>query len=204
MSKPTLDTCAVGILGPAIPRSVRPSAAAGSARGRPLAAPPNTASRGGAGRGGGGPTSGDGGGAGSFILFFFFARTDSVIEATGPEGSRLPRGVAVSAVARGVRTGTERLEGQPGTQPPPLRARSASARLRGWSWPWRSSRALVPRRRRRRSPSVRPPGSRANPPVCPGSRPRVLQRVRADALARARLAAEEEGGERARGGPGWR
>lgn len=88
--RPALGTCTAGILRPAIPGL---PAAAGSARGRPLAAPPSTAAR----LAGAGQADEPGGRGG------VFARLDGVIEAPGPEGSSVLRGVAVSAVARGFR-----------------------------------------------------------------------------------------------------
>lgn len=129
-----LGTCTASILRPAIPGS---PAAAGSARGRLLAAPPSTAARlAGAGR------ADEPGGRGGV-----FARLDGVIEAPGPEGSSVLRGVAVSAVAQGVQTCTERLEGQPGTQPPPLSARWASLRLGDGAGPGAAPELRLPRPR---------------------------------------------------------
>lgn len=56
------------------------------------------------------------------------------------------RGVAVPAVTRGVQRCTERLEGQPGTQPPPLSARWASLRLGDGADPGAAPEIRLPQR----------------------------------------------------------
>lgn len=124
------------------------SAATGSARERPLASPPNTAARGS--RGGAARRARGVGGV-------FFARTDGVIEATGPEGSSVLRGVAVSTVARGFRRVRSAWRDSLVRGPRPsvhVRPRSGS----GAGADVLSSGALAPH-----SPSARPPGSRKNP-----------------------------------------